>query len=798
MKKTYLLFLFIISVSVSLLSQVPHTFSYQAVAKDSQGNLLSNQNIMVRIGILKDEALAWQEDHFVSTNELGFFTLKIGNPEALNTSGSAPSFSEISWGEGTFQLQIAVDAGSGFEDLGISEIQSVPFALYAADGPGGTGPQGPQGEPGPPGPKGDPGTDSQELSLSGKELSISGGNTVDLSPAIGTGTGGEWDTDSDTVYSLKNVGIGTSNPNRSTLAVQGIDLHPESPLFEVRREDGFPVFAVYNDGVMVFVDDEAKGKKGGFAVGGYSRTAKGINQEYMTVTPDSVRIYVPETVAAKGKKGGFAVGGYSRGAKGPGQDFLFVNPDSTRVYVPNKGNDADFVGLQGGFAVSGYTDGSKGPTDYLMGINKGITRFNTADNDQGFAIGSQGEGWGSSYLELTPTNSFIGTDAGWNNHEVNPEDEWGLSSMNIFVGYQTGMENVFGHHNTFMGFSAGTNTLGSDVDPEFGSHNVFIGSQAGFDNTDGSYNVYMGYHAGMHNLDGIDNVFIGTNAGAVGLHSSSCTMVGTDAGREYTGSGEVTFLGQWAGNNNSGYKNTYLGNSAGANTGSGNNNVSVGFRAGRDMTGHRNVIMGSEAGIGVGGGGSTGSDNTLIGHQSGKNMTTGSSNVMLGTQAGNAVSSGYGNVFLGHNAGYFETGNNSLYIDNSTTRYPLIFGDFASEYVDINGSLYVTGGIYETSDMNKKTNIRTLESSLDKVMALKGVSFEWSRDKSKGETPASGESIGVIAQDVEAVLPALVGESRNGTKAVNYSGLIPVLLEAIKEQQGQIELLEKRIAELEQ
>lgn len=58
-------------------------------------------------------------------------------------------------------------------------------------------------------------------------------------------------------------------------------------------------------------------------------------------------------------------------------------------------------------------------------------------------------------------------------------------------------------------------------------------------------------------------------------------------------------------------------------------------------------------------------------------------------------------------------------------------------------------------------------------------------------------SIGVIAQDVEKVLPALVNEKRNGVKAVNYSGLIPVLQEAIKEQQSQIELLEQRIAVLE-
>ena len=249
------------------------------------------------------------------------------------------------------------------------------------------------------------------------------------------------------------MGIGTANPNQSTLVVQGLNVSQEAPLFEVRREDGFPVFAVYNDGVVVFVDDAAKGAKGGFAVGGYNSISKGISQEYLRVTPDSVRVYVPETGLSKGVKGGFAVGGYNRRNKGPIQDFLTVTPDSTRIFVPNKGNDPGVEGLQGGFAVSGFTQGAKagGKTDYLMGINRGITRFNTTDRDRGFAIGSQEDGWGSNYMELTPTNSFIGSKSGFSNLPVDPLDEWGFGTMNVFIGYQTGMNNLTGHHNTFLG-----------------------------------------------------------------------------------------------------------------------------------------------------------------------------------------------------------------------------------------------------------------------------------------------------------------------------------------------------------
>lgn len=828
MKKIFILSLFLVQVLGSMYSQIPETLSYQAIARDPQGNLLGNQDLKIRIGIIQNETLVWQEDHQVLTNDLGLFTLDIGSVDATGKIGTVDAFSDIPWEAGSSKMQISVDSGSGFEELGTNEFHAVPYALYAADGPGGTGPQG---EPGPQGAPGPAGADEQELALEGNILSITGGNSLDLTPVAGSD--GAWATNLDTLSTMKYVGIGTANTNQSALTVQGFNVQPETPLFEVRREDGFPVFAVFSDRVMVYVDEEAKGIRGGFSVGGYSRKAKGVTQEYLTVTSDSTRIYVPQEAEAKGIRGGFAVGGYSKKAKGVTQDYLTVTPDSTRVYVPNKANDPGVVGLQGGFAVGGFTEGSKGSTDYLMGINRGITRFNTSDNDRGFAIGSQGAGWGSNYLELTPTNSFIGFDAGLNTQDVDPidEDGWGLSSMNVFVGYQSGMYNEYGHHNTFLGFCAGTNTLGDWGDPEFAAHNTFIGTQSGFNNEQGSYNVYMGCYSGFDNLNGVQNVFIGGNAGYTGVNTSYSTMVGNNAGSFYNGDGGVTFLGFYAGSNSSGINNTFMGASAGSNAGVGSENIYLGRRTGQFAEGDQNIVIGNDAGRGVGGsssfsevtlvgdnsgsflttgvrnsffGGSTGPSvstgghNTLIGYSSGFRLSTGGNNVMVGTYAGYDNVSGFANVFLGHLAGSQETGSNQLYIDNTNTVDPLIWGDFLSNFLIVYGDLQVEGTLYEVSDINKKKNINPLTNSLEKVMALNGVSFEWIRDEeSKGDSKVPTESIGVIAQNVEAVLPSLVSEKRNGAKAVNYSGLIPVLLEAIKEQQGQIELLERRISELE-
>ena len=89
-----------------------------------------------------------------------------------------------------------------------------------------------------------------------------------------------------------------------------------------------------------------------------------------------------------------------------------------------------------------------------------------------------------------------------------------------------------------------------------------------------------------------------------------------------------------------------------------------------------------------------------------------------------------------------------------------------------------------TSDINLKTNIKPILSPLSKLLQLNGVTFNWKKD----DRP----SVGVIAQEVEKVFPELVNETEN-FKTVNYDGLIGLLIEAIKEQQQQIDELKKQV-----
>jgi hypothetical protein len=105
-------------------------------------------------------------------------------------------------------------------------------------------------------------------------------------------------------------------------------------LFEVKRADGQTVFAVYPNAVNVYVPKSTfKGVKGGFAVGGYDGSkagAPGTIQDYLRVTPDSVRIYVDPnpTATGKGVKGGFAVGGYDE-SKGINSMYFNLTPNSS-------------------------------------------------------------------------------------------------------------------------------------------------------------------------------------------------------------------------------------------------------------------------------------------------------------------------------------------------------------------------------------------------------------------------------------------------------------------------------------
>ncbi|OFX22654.1 MAG: hypothetical protein A2033_10645 [Bacteroidetes bacterium GWA2_31_9] len=142
--------------------------------------------------------------------------------------------------------------------------------------------------------------------------------------------------------STNNVGIGTNTPFGKLEVKADASIGINDPIFQVVNDLGDTIFAVYKNGVRINVEDsptKANTSKGGFAVGGFSPSKGGLTNEYLRVTPDSVRIYIEENngVKANTSKGGFAVGGFSP-SKMTVSDYLSVNSDSINVskslYIP--------------------------------------------------------------------------------------------------------------------------------------------------------------------------------------------------------------------------------------------------------------------------------------------------------------------------------------------------------------------------------------------------------------------------------------------------------------------------------
>ena len=203
----------------------------------------------------------------------------------------------------------------------------------------------------------------------------------------------------------------------------------------------------------------------------------------------------------------------------------------------------------------------------------------------------------------------------------------------------------------------------------------------------------------------------------------------------------------------------------------------------------------------------TGSYNVMIGSQSGTNNLTGSYNTFLGNSAGRN-NTGLRNVFVGYNAGYSDTGSDKLYIDNSGTTSPLLWGDFSLNRLVVNGNsannlnnrtFFVNGTAggayawYNDSDRRLKHDIETIPDALQKVLKLRGVNFLWNEPNDGME----GLQMGFIGQEAAEVIPEVVSVNNNHF-TMQYAPLTAILVEAVKEQQKQIDELKQLVQNLMQ
>jgi hypothetical protein len=552
--------------------------------------------------------------------------------------------------------------------------------------------------------------------------------------------------------------------NNSRIQVSGDTNSSDSILFEVKNRAGQTVFAVYEEGVRIYVDDGVyKGKgKGGFAIGSFG-AAKGSSQPLFMVTADSIRGYI-DTNPAKALKGGFAIGSFSP-AKAPAEEYLRVTRDSTRVNVnqPAKGR-------KGGFAIGSF---------------------------------SPAKGQVNNFMDMTPKNYFIGDSAGINTS----------GSYNSFMGYKAGANNSSGSNNAFIGYQAGYKN-------QTGISNLFVGYQSGYNNQSGNFNSFLGYQAGYSNTIGLNNTFLGSYSSKNNTIGNSNTSVGFNAGYNNISGNENNFIGYNTGfNNRFGNKNIFIGTEAGYNINGGNDNIFAGVRAGyMFILGSRNICIGTEAGWQSYSQANTTSDNIFIGYQAGNPgagseymNSPGNGNIWIGKYAGWNLGSQWYNAYMKDATPPLPPLMNTLVIDNNDhvtytapplsgpdlTHYPLLFGNFAYDTfkrcVVINGvnnhgyTFFVNGssgsyGAWGVSDAREKKNVHTIENSLNKVLAMHGVNFEWI-DSARG---GGGIHMGFIAQEAVNIIPEAV-QFRNNSYTMNYSSLTALLVEGMKDQQKIIE-----------
>ena len=141
-----------------------------------------------------------------------------------------------------------------------------------------------------------------------------------------------------------------------------------------------------------------------------------------------------------------------------------------------------------------------------------------------------------------------------------------------------------------------------------------------------------------------------------------------------------------------------------------------------------------------------------------------------------------------NNATSFSTANTAFVIgngadsSNKSDAFKVMFNGDAT----VSNDLTVSGDVVISSDARLKSNIVSLGSTLSKLLQIDGKSYEM-----KGK-----QKIGVLAQEIQEVFPELVSEDDNEMLAVNYQGLVPVLINALKEQQSEIETYRDEVSEL--
>ena len=431
--------------------------------------------------------------------------------------------------------------------MGVSQLLSVPYALNAA--------------------KADNVNNSdtsdtnelQDLNFSGDSLYITNGNSIYLGNYSNI-----WQQNgNDIYYNNGNVGIGTTIANQKLIVQSDPTVSSlDSAIFEVRNKDGQVVFAVYQEGVRVYVDDTGtKGlsTKGGFAVGGFNAT-KSLTNEYLRVTPDSVRVYIEENSGSKSisTKGGFAVGGFNATKTVPTDYFNISGSDSSGTINPSEARvlwyplkeaflaghvlieSSDSVG-QNSWAT-GFESKSIGDYSQALGYNtRAFGNNSTAIGNNANAEGNNSYAFGN-YANTNAIGSYaIGSGA-----KANGQYSFAVGSIGVdSAGNATSPTTASGNYAYAFGMGSVASNQGAFAFGTQDTASSMYSLAMGYKTTaSGNYSTSMGllttasgnYSTAM----GVDNIASGYSSITMGVDNIASGFISTAMGSIDTASGDYS------------------------------------------------------------------------------------------------------------------------------------------------------------------------------------------------------------------------------------------------------------------
>ena len=434
----------------------------------------------------------------------------------------------------------------------------------------------------------------------------------------------------------------------------------------------------------------------------------------------------------------------SRGAN-VGTRAVVINGDNLGTFA-FYGDDGVSTNFTQAASITGYVDGT-----VSTGVVQGSININATTKIQNVINGSTVGAFSSTGLAVTGTLTST-LDA---------------TIYGLTVGRGGGAVST----NTAVGASALAATA-------TGGFNSTFGYQAGQSITSGSSNTAIGYQANATNISGNQVTAVGSLCLSVNTASNNTAVGFASMNVNTSGSGN-TALGWYSlYSNTTASNNTAVGYQAGYSANGPSSIIAVGYQAG--YTGIlRGLTIGSQAGYSA-----SGDDNICIGYQAGyytTATTTGTSNIFLGQYcrgSGATISNEY--VFGYNLAG---KGANTAYIGGSSGAY--------NQANSLNWSV--------TSDQRIKKNIVDNNVGLEKITAIRVRNFEYrlpeevdAELKPTDAIQKEGVQLGVIAQELQAVLPDCVKTESTGVMSVNSDALMWHMINAIKELSAKITALENK------